>query len=206
MLISRWMTRNPISIASGQSLDEARQMMDKGHFRRLPVVDDGRLVGIITDRDLRLEEYRQPIDQLKHIRVHLLMSRHVITATPEMLLDQAVNIFIKYKVGGFPVMDNGKLVGIITTSDLLRAFGEVLGTAEEGVSRIDLAFTGNSFDVATIAHLVGLSGGEVLGMGTYAGEGDRRRRVFYIRVRAEDAHMVANLLAEKGFTVIAIHQ
>ena len=206
MLISRWMTRDPITIAPGQTLEDARQMMNEGRFRRLPVVENGRLVGIITDRDLRLEEYRQPIDQLKHIRVDSLMSLNVITATPQTLLDQAANMFVKHKVGGFPVMDNGKLVGIITTTDMLRAFGEVLGTAEEGVSRIDLAFTGNSFDVATIAHLIGLSGGEVLGMGTYAGENDRRDQVFYIRVRAEDAREIANLLTEKGFTVVAIHR
>ena len=104
-----------------------------------------------------------------------------------MLLDQAANIFVKHKIGGLPVMEGGKLAGIITTIDMLRAFAEVLGTAEEGVARIDLAFAGSSFDLAIIAQLVALSNGEVLRMGTYKGGSGRRDQTVYVRVRADDA-------------------
>jgi acetoin utilization protein AcuB len=182
MMIRRWMTKDPVAIGPDELLVEARRKMDKGNFRRLPVVKDGQLIGIITDRDLRPQ-----VGQLEHTRVDAVMARPVITMAPDMLLDQAANLLVKQKIGGLPVMDGGKLVGIITAIDLLRAFGEVLGTAEEGVSRIDLAFSGNSFDLATIAELVGLSSGEVLGMGMYAGEGDRKDQIFYLRVRTEDA-------------------
>jgi acetoin utilization protein AcuB len=201
MLIRRWMTKDPIAIGPGEMLAEARKKMDKGNFRRLPVVENGQLIGIISDRDLR-----QHVGQLEHTRVDAVMARSVITVAPDMLLDQAANLSVKHKVGGLPVMDGGKLVGIITAIDMLRAFGEVLGTAEEGVSRIDLTFSGNSFDLAMIAELVGLSSGEVLGMGTYAGEGDRKDQIFYLRVRTEDARRTADMLTEQGFTVVAIHQ
>ena len=110
---------------------------------------------------------------------------------------------VKHKIGGLPVVEDGKLVGIITAIDMLRAFGEVLGTAEEGVSRIDLAFNGNSFDLAMIAELVGLSSGEVLGMGTY--DGASGGRIFYVRVRSEDARGIADMLTENGFEIVAIH-
>jgi acetoin utilization protein AcuB len=140
------------------------------------------------------------------MRVDAIMAEPVITVTPGMLLDQAANIFVKHKVGSLPVMEGGKLVGIITAIDMLRAFGEVLGTAEEGVSRIDLAFTGISFDLAMIAQLVALSNGEVLGMGTYEGESDRKDQTVYVRVRADDARRVAEMLTENNFRVIAIHQ
>jgi acetoin utilization protein AcuB len=201
MLIGRWMTRNPVTIGPNQTLGDARRMMEKGNFRRLPVVESEQLVGIITDRDLR-----QHVGQLEHTWVDAIMSKPVITATPGMLLDQAANIFVKHKVGGLPVMEGGKLVGIITTIDMLRAFGEVLGTAEEGVSRIDLAFTGSSFDLAMIAELVALSNGEVLGMGTYEGASGRKDQTIYVRVRADDAQRVAEMLTENNFSVIAIHQ
>jgi acetoin utilization protein AcuB len=201
MLIRRWMTRNPVIISPTETLAEARRKMDKGNFRRLPVVQDGQPIGIITDRDLR-----QHVGQLEHMRVDAVMIRPVITVTPDMLLDQAANLLVKHKVGGLPVMDGRKLVGIITAIDMLRAFGEVLGTAEEGVSRIDLAFSGNSFDLATITQLVALSSGEVLGMGTYEGEGDRKDQIFYLRVRTEDARRTADMLTDQGFTVVAIHQ
>jgi acetoin utilization protein AcuB len=201
MLIRRWMTRNPAIISPTETLAEARRKMDKGNFRRLPVVEDGQLIGIITDRDLR-----QHVGQLEHTRVDAVMARPVIMVAPDMLLDQAANLLVKHKAGGLPVMDGGKLVGIITAIDMLRAFGEVLGTAEEGVSRIDLAFSGNSFDLATIAELVGMSSGEILGMGTYEGEGDRKDQIFYLRVRTEDARRTADMLTDRGFTVVAIHQ
>jgi acetoin utilization protein AcuB len=201
MLIGRWMTRNPATIGPNQTLAEASRMMEKGNFRRLPVVESERLVGIITDRDLR-----QHVGQPEHTQVDAIMSKPVITATPGMLLDQAANIFVKHKVGGLPVMEGGKLVGIITTIDMLRAFGEALGTAEEGVSRIDLEFTGSSFDLAMIAELVALSNGEVLGMGTYEGERGRKDQTVYVRVRTDDAQRVAEMLIENNFNVIAIHR
>ncbi len=201
MLIRHWMTKNPVVIGPGEMLIEARKKMDQGNFRRLPVVEKGQLIGIISDRDLR-----QHVSQLDRTRVDSVMARPVITVAPDMLLDQAANLLVKHKVGGLAVMDGGELVGIITAIDMLRAFGNVLGTAEEGVSRIDLAFSGNSFDLAIIAELVGISGGEVLGMGTYEGEGGRKDQIFYLRVRTEDARRIANMLTEQGFTVVAIHQ
>jgi CBS domain-containing protein len=200
MLIRRWMTKNPVVIGSRETLAEARRRMDKGNFRRLPVLEDGELVGVITDRDLR-----QQIGQLEHTRVDTVMAKPVITVTPDMLLDQAAYLLVKHKVGGLPVVEGRGVVGIITAIDMLRAFAEVLGAAEEGVSRIDLAFSGNTFDLAMIASLVGLENGELLGMGTYEGEGDRRNQVVYVRVRAENARRIADMLTENNFAVLAIH-
>lgn len=201
MLIRRWMTKNPATISPIETLDDARRKMDKGNFRRLPVVKGGQLVGIITDRDLR-----QHVGQLEHTRVDAVMAKPVITVEPDMLLDQAANLLVKHKVGGLPVLDAGKLVGIITAIDMLRALGQVLGTSEEGVSRIDLAFSGDSFDLVMIAQLVGLSNGEVLGMGTYEGERSRKDQIVYLRVRTEDARRTADMLTDRGFSVVAIHQ
>ena len=152
MLIRRWMTKNPATVSPVETLDDARKKIDKGNFfRRLPVVKSGQLVGIIADRDLR-----QHVGQLGHTRVDAAMAKPVITVQPNMLLDQAANLLVKHKVGGLPVLEGGKVVGIITAIDLLRAFGEVLGSSEEGVSRIDRAFSGESFDLVMIAQLVGM--------------------------------------------------
>jgi len=201
MLIRRWMTKNPVTIETGDTLAEARRRMDKGGFRRLPVMEHDQLVGIITERDLR-----QHVGDLEHTRVKTAMASQVVRVAPEMLLDQAANLFVKHKVGGLPVMDGAKLVGIITTIDMLRAFAQTLGTSEEGVSRIDLAFSGNSFDLAVIAELVAQTSGEVLGMGTYDGEANRRDQIVYVRVRSKDDRKIADMLTRNGFRVVAIHQ
>lgn len=200
MLIRNWMTSNPATISPNQTLAEARRKMDQGGFRRLPVTDRGSLVGIITDRDLR-----QHAGQLEHTRVDAAMTPRVITASADMLLDQAARLFVDKKVGGFPVIDGDRLVGIITPIDLMRALAEVLGTTQEGVSRIDLAFSGNSLDLAVIAQLAGQANGEVLGMGTYAGDGVSGHQTFYLRIRTDDARRIAQMLTENGFNVVAIH-
>jgi acetoin utilization protein AcuB len=201
MLIRRWMTKHPTVIGSSATLAEARLKMEQGNFRRLPVMEGGEMVGIITDRDLR-----QHAGHLEHTRVDAVMGKPVVTASPEMLLEQAADLLVKHKIGGLPIVDGKKLVGIITAIDLLRAFAKVLGTAEEGVSRIDLAFSGTSFDLATIASLVGQSSGEMLGMGSYEGETDGEAKIIYVRVRSEDAQRIADMLKDNDFSVVAIHQ
>lgn len=200
MLIRRWMTKNPVTVGPDQMLSEAWQKMSAGGFWRLPVIEGAKLIGIITDRDLRLQ-----VGHWDHIRVRAVMNNQVITVTPEMLLDQAARLLVQHKIGGLPVLENENLVGIITAIDMLRAFGEVLGTLEEGVSRIDLAFSGQSFDLVTITELVAMSNGEVLGMGTYEGEEGRSGQTIYLRVRTEDARRTADMLTDQGFKVVAIH-
>ncbi len=201
MLIRRWMTPNPVCIGPLDSLAQARAKMDRGGFRRLPVVENQRLIGMLTERDLR-----QHSGQLEHTRVNAAMTAPAVVAKANMLLDQAAQLFIRHKFGGFPVVEGDRLTGIITATDMIRAFAETLGASEEGVSRIDLAFTGSSFDLAMIAELVGQASGEVLGMGTYESEGARKDQTFYVRVRTADARAVANMLSENGFAVVAIHQ
>lgn len=199
MLIREWMTRNPAVIKPTDTLADARSAMNKGNFRRLPVVERGALVGIISDRDLR-----QQAGQLEHTRVDAVMTQSVITATPDMLLDRAAHLLLEHKIGGLPVVEGKKLVGVVTSTDLLRAFTKVLGTAQEGVSRLDLVFGGDTFDLSMIANLVSQTSGELLGMGSYESE-DRPDQIVYLRVRSRDAHDLARMLNENGFKVVAIH-
>ena len=122
------------------------------------------------------------------------------------MLEGAANLLVKHKIGGLPVVEQGKVVGIITTTDLLRAFTEVLGGAQEGVSRIDLALDGDSSELAMVAQLVTQENGEIPGMGSYQDEGkEGRRKVTYLRLRSADASRVARMLTEKNYNVLSIH-
>ncbi|HVB80691.1 MAG TPA: CBS domain-containing protein [Candidatus Binataceae bacterium] len=195
------MTKDPVVVESKESLAAVRRIMDEGHFRRVPVVDGGALVGIVSDRDLR-----QHTATLARVKVNGAMTAPVLSVTPTTLLEEAANLLVKHKVGALPVVDRGKLVGIITATDLLRAFAEVLGSTEEGVARIDLSFEGDSSELATIVQLVAQENGEILGMGTYRGDPtEGGGKVFYLRLRAADAHRVAQMLTDKNFTVLTIH-
>ena len=100
--------------------------MEAGGFRRLPVLDDGRLVGILTERDLH-----QYAGYLESTRVTAAMSTALVTVTPYDTVEDAARLMLKHKIGGLPIVAEGKLVGIVTTSDLLKAFLAVIaGTSQ----------------------------------------------------------------------------
>jgi len=121
------MTPSPISIEPEHSIGTALARMRRGGFRRLPVVRDGKLVGIVTDRDLRLamnspfvlREGWYDSYLMEHIEVRSCMTEKPITISPDADLVEAVRLLKEKKIGGVPVVENGELVGIITETDLL---------------------------------------------------------------------------------------
>jgi acetoin utilization protein AcuB len=127
MQIVNVMTPDPIVIDVHDTLANAKIAMEKGGFRRVPVVEHGRLVGILTERDLR--EYT---GYLESTRVNSAMRTPLIMVTPHNTVEDAARLMLKHKIGGLPIIADGKLVGIVTTTDLLRAFLRVV----EGASHI----------------------------------------------------------------------
>jgi acetoin utilization protein AcuB len=200
MEVARWMTRSPVVVESNERLATVRRKMDQGNFHRVPVVDSGKLVGIVSDRDLR-----EHVGSLEDVKVNGAMTEPVVSVAPTTMLEEAANLLVKHKIGGLPVVEQGKVVGIITATDLLRAFADVLGATQEGVARIDLSL-GDSSELAMVAQLVAQENGEILGMGVYQDEGkEGRRKVTYLRLRSADANRVARMLTEKNYTVLSIH-
>jgi acetoin utilization protein AcuB len=120
MLISRLMTYGAETISSHDSLQTAATMMKRDGYRRIPVVDDDKLVGIISDRDIRAHA-----GYLDSTKITAAMTSDPKTVTPKMSVEDAARLMISHKIGGLPVMEDGKLVGIITTTDVLKAFLKV---------------------------------------------------------------------------------
>ena len=120
------MTRHPETIQPDDTLAKAKVMMDVGGFRRLPVVKVSEVVGMLTERDLRAH-----VGNLESIKVNAAMSTPVVSVGPNSTVQVATRLMLRHKVGGLPVLDNGKLVGIVTTIDMLRAFLEVVETFEK---------------------------------------------------------------------------
>ncbi|MFZ1120735.1 MAG: CBS domain-containing protein [Candidatus Binataceae bacterium] len=125
MQIANWMTRDPVCITRQDTLARAKELMDAGQFRRLPVIDNDKLVGIVTERDLR-----QHWDYLDSTKVDAAMTPDPVTITPRVTAEDVARLLLQHKIGGLPVVENGKLVGIVSTSDLLRAFLNVVQAAE----------------------------------------------------------------------------
>ncbi len=117
MQLVNLMTSDPVTIHPHDRLSKAKAIMDVGGFRRVPVVDNGRLVGILTERDLHKHS-----GFLESTRVNAAMRTALVTITPHDTVEDAARLMLKHKIGGLPIVAAGRLVGIVTTTDLLRAF------------------------------------------------------------------------------------
>jgi CBS domain-containing protein len=121
------MTPDPQTIEQFDRLEHAHQLMERGGFRRLPVVDAaGRFVGIVTDRDMR-----QHHGHLHETLVTAAMVEPALTVGPDDSIETAAALVLRRKIGGLPVVSDGRLVGIITETDLLRG---LLGWPRDAVA------------------------------------------------------------------------
>jgi len=198
MLVSRRMQKKPVTVSPEDHLATVQKKMKEGGFRRTPVVENGRLVGIVTDKDLR-----QHLGYLDRTKVNVAMSEKLVTVLPKNTLEEASQLLLKHKIGGLPVVKEGQLVGIITTSDILQAFLDVMGVSEEGTFRIDLLLEGDRHDLTSASQIIADKGGEILGVGTYR-EKWEESPVFYLRLRGGTPNQVAAILKEEGFKVLGV--
>jgi acetoin utilization protein AcuB len=199
MLVSNRMTKDPVTVTPDDLLIQGRLKMQKGSFRRLPVVTDGQLVGIITDRDMR--EHAGYLDRTE---VKAVMSRKPLSVTPATTLEAAAQLLLKHKIGGLPVVEKTRLVGIITTSDVLQAFLDVMGASEDTSTRIDFVLQDEGGGLAEASRIVSKEGGEVLSVGTYRGTWGKAP-VCYLRFRSGDTDAIAKVLRDKGFEVLGVY-
>ncbi len=127
-----WMTPNPITIVPKTTLPDAHKLMKDSKIRRLPVVDHGRLVGIVTLGDVR---EAQPSDAttlgiyelnylLSKLTVDKIMTREPLTIRPDATIQEAARVMLDHKIGGLPVMEGDRIVGIITESDIFRVLAK----------------------------------------------------------------------------------
>jgi acetoin utilization protein AcuB len=200
MLVRAKMTSNPVTVTPQDTVANAQERMRTGGFRRLPVVQDGTLVGIVTDRDIRLYEGLE-----EHTKVRAVMTAHPVTVSPQSTVEDATQLMLKHKVGGLPVLDKQKLVGIITTSDILQAFLEGTGAIHEASVRIDFVQKEEGKDLAETCRLVEKQGGDVLGMGTYLDPWSGQP-ICYLRLRAPDPNTVADTLRAHNYVVLSIQK
>jgi acetoin utilization protein AcuB len=142
MLVRDWMSKNVITLDVTDTLQQAINISLDHHVSILPVLEDGRLVGIVTDRDLKraspsdaaLLDIQQILYHLSRLEVGAIMSRYPITVPPDCTIEETAEILKENKISGAPVVDSdGKIVGIITKNDLFKAMIFLTGLSKRGV-------------------------------------------------------------------------
>lgn len=130
MRVRELMTGAPITVRPSTGVFEARQRMLDERIRHLLVTDGDELMGIVTDRDIRLNLPSHATSLsvwevnylLARLTVGQIMTKAVLTVGPDREAPEAARLMLEHKIGALPVVDNGRLIGIVTETDILRAF------------------------------------------------------------------------------------
>jgi acetoin utilization protein AcuB len=205
MLVQDVMQTKIFTVTPDATLAEALRLTNQQGIRHLPVLVGEQLVGILSDRDLKramastaaeLEAY-EPTHPVRRLRVNDAMTQTVITIGPMSPIEAAANLMIQEKIGALPVTDGGRLVGLVTETDVLRLFVRALG-ANALSSRLDIVVSDRPHAVAEVVQAVEAAGAEISSLMTLAGEGGSREIV--LRVPTINPTPVVWSLRARGFT------
>lgn len=177
MLVGERMSRPVISVAPETPIHDALALFKKEHIRRTPVIKNGKLVGIISETDL-LNASPSPVSSLSiwemnyllsKVTVKQVMTQKVMTIDEDTPIEEAARIMADNKIGGLPVMRSGKVVGIITETNLFRIFIELMGARDKGI-RVTALIQNKHGTLAKITKAIADAGGDFISIGQFAGE------------------------------------
>ena len=193
MLVVERMVRNPVTVPVTASVGEALAVMAGQQIHHLPVVDaGGGLVGIVSEKDLLRARPAEPVAGA--------MSAAVVTVTEYTALEEAARIMVDQRVSSLPVLRGGRLVGIITETDLFQLFLELLGAREAGV-RLTLLIPEEKGMLAAVTHEISSLGGNILALGTFLGE-DPTNRLVTVKVAGVAREKLVAIMEALGTEVV----
>jgi acetoin utilization protein AcuB len=206
MLVADVMQAAVLTITPKTTLPEAVRLVQHRGIRHLPVVEDDQLVGIVSDRDLKramaspatsleAHELRYLLDA---VTVDEIMTRAVITVGRMFPIEEAARLMVKEKVSALPVTERGRLIGIVTETDVLELFVRGMGAGEPS-SRIDVRLPEDSATLADLVHAVEeapVAISSIMTLGDRSGHKD-----VVVRVRSMDPRAAISNLEARGYAV-----
>lgn len=210
LLVEDSMTRDVVALEPDTTAAEALALSREKRIRHFPVVEDGDLVGIVSDRDLRsaTPALGDPdrAGALEKLRVSEVMVREVKTAHPRDPIEVAANVMREERIGCLPVVEEGKLVGVVTSSDVMEALVYLVGANEPG-TRMEISVPDRPGTLAGVAGVFGMCGINIvsvaMGARTKSSSGeDLDERVVVFRVDTIDPGEVLGYLENAGYRVL----
>ncbi len=211
MFVQLWMTTDLVVAGKDTSVADAEILIAQHKIRRLPVVDDdNKLVGILSKEDIAraLPSIIDPTkDESERVlsaqaKVAVFMSENPITATPTDPLERVVLSMRRCKVGGIPVIENDKLVGIITESDIFRAVNEILGGGEAGV-RLELSVNKSREAIFEVMEVLNQHDLAVQTISLYKNFSEKQQ-LFTVRITGSETEAAIDALWKCGFKVNSV--
>ncbi len=200
MLVRDIMTRPALTVSAGTTLEDAYRTMRERRIRHLPVLDGDSLVGVITDRDLRLAtSVLAPTPFPPGSAVSTVMSRPPLTADPEDPVEDAARTMREHKIGCLPIVNDGRLVGIITGLDLLDALMRMTG-ADKPSGRLEVRLQDHPGELARLTAYLSRHDLNIHSILTYPDSSSSVRTV--LRVGSMEIRLLARDLRRENFEVL----
>lgn len=209
MFVAKRMTPNPITVESDTSVMDAADLMHAKKIRRLPVVDNGKLVGIVTDRDLR-EVGPSPATSLSvhelnyllaKMKISDVMTKNVLTVAVDATIEEAALLMYKNKIGAVVAIDQaGKIAGIITETDIFKLFVDLMGLPS-GMTRITLDVTDQVGVLSEITAIFRDENINIKSLTTFSTDG---KAELVIRADVADPTDLVEALKAKGYPVLHV--
>lgn len=210
MIVERRMKRNPVWIDEDDSMKKAMDMLKERGIRHLPVLRNGeKLVGIVSDRDIKAAspspatslEIREIYYLLDKIKVKQIMTKRPYTVSPTTPVEEAALIMREKKIGALPVVEKGKLVGIITETDIIDAFLDAMGVSGPGY-RIEVELPNKPGQLFEVAKLLKEFDVNIVSVVTTSSE-DPEKKILVMRIETNKYKVIKSMLKKAGFNLIA---
>jgi acetoin utilization protein AcuB len=162
MLVKNWMSKKPITIDVNASMQDAIQRMKQENIKLLPVVQGDKLVGVVTDRDLKKAsasdatslDVHELLYLIMKIKVKDIMVKNPVTVSEDFTIEETAEILLDKKISGVPVMDKtGKIAGVITKSDLFRVIISLTGIGQKGI-QLAMQLKDDSGSIKSVADII----------------------------------------------------
>ena len=199
MKVKKRMAKKLVTISKDAAIADAINLMKEHSIRHLPVVEEGTLIGWVTESDIRGAYLASLIEQ---VSIGDIMIKDPITISPEANLEEAAELLYRHSIGGLPVVAKRKLVGVITVADIIAAFIEVMGILQES-SRIDVILEGKPHAFENVSKIIRDHGSEIISVGMSAHK-DRTKRVYFLRLTKCDVNPLAKEIENAGYKVVSV--
>ena len=202
MLVKNWMSKNVITVDEDASMQTATMLMKKHRIRMLPVVEHEKLVGVITDRDLKKAsasdatslEIHELLFLLTKIKVKEIMTKKPITVTPDWTIEETAELLLKHKISGVPVIGGKKAIaGVITQTDVFRVLIALTGIEKGGI-QFSFQVEDKPGTIKEIADLIRTYGGQIVSILSSYYKMPAGYRMVYMRMRHIDRSRLEDLL------------
>jgi acetoin utilization protein AcuB len=202
MFVGERMSRPVISVSPDAPINEILAMFRTEHIRRAPVMKEGKLVGIVSERDL-LNASPSSVTSLSvwelnylisKVKIKDVMTKKVITVDADIPIEEAAKIMADKKIGGLPVVSSGKVVGVITETDLFKILLELMG-ARQKATRVTVTVPDRPGELAKITRAIASNGGDFISFGIFSGP-DTDSRVVTFKVQGIKKEKVKEILSD----------